>query len=98
MAVYLALRLVCRLAIRASRASCCFFRSLRLSLKLDERAAKTPVVFCAKLSVAVFMRASRPVSPAKIPLISAALVSAAVSKTLSSIDSRPVFWSVSTPN
>ncbi|MNI24253.1 hypothetical protein D3C85_427910 [compost metagenome] len=90
-AVYLAVRLVCRLVIRASRESCCFFRSVRLSLKLAERAAKTPVVFCAKLSVADFMRASKPVSPEKIPLISAALVFAAALNTLSSIDSNPVF-------
>ncbi|MNQ63804.1 hypothetical protein D3C85_781980 [compost metagenome] len=97
-AEYLALRLACRLVIRASRESCCFFKSLRLSLRLAERAANTPVLLWAKLSVADFMRASKPVSPVKIPLMSAALVSAAASNTLSLIDNNPVFWSVWTPN
>ncbi|MNC76173.1 hypothetical protein D3C75_1278380 [compost metagenome] len=44
MALYLAERLACRSVMRSSRVSCCFFRSVRLSVNVFDRSARVPVV------------------------------------------------------
>ena len=78
MAVYLAVRLVCKAGHALIQVSCCFLQVVQaVAQATSERAAKTPVLYWRRLSVADVMRSSKPLSPVKIPLISAALVAAA---------------------
>ncbi|MNC65093.1 hypothetical protein D3C75_1153490 [compost metagenome] len=96
MAVYLAVKDDCRLSIRRSSSVCWEVRSVNLLLRSVTRLASVPVVPTYE-AVALVMRFTRPVSPVNILAISPAPLTTALSHTLSSRLSRPVFWSVVMP-